>query len=65
MKAINARSPLDSFGIWMLGPALLKYGTHEQKLEHPAQDRARRDPLVSGLFRTRRRLRPGLAAHQG
>ena len=33
MKAINARSPLDSFGIWMLGPALLKYGTHEQKLE--------------------------------
>ncbi len=34
MKAINARSPLDSFGIWMLGPALLKFGTHEQKLEH-------------------------------
>ncbi|WP_440959906.1 acyl-CoA dehydrogenase family protein [Oceanicaulis sp. LC35] len=33
LKAINARSPLDSFGIWMLGPALLKYGTHEQKLE--------------------------------
>jgi acyl-CoA dehydrogenase len=34
MKAISARSPLDSFGIWMLGPALLKFGTHEQKLEH-------------------------------
>ncbi len=34
LKAINARSPLDSFGIWMLGPALLKFGTHEQKLEH-------------------------------
>ena len=33
LKAINARSPLDSFGIWMLGPALLKYGTHEQKLK--------------------------------
>lgn len=32
MRAINARSPLESFGIWMLGPALLKYGTHEQKL---------------------------------
>ena len=31
MKRINARSPLESFGIWMLGPALLKYGTHEQK----------------------------------
>ena len=32
MSAIGARSPLESFGIWMLGPALLKYGTHEQKL---------------------------------
>jgi len=34
MRNINARSPLESFGIWMLGPALLKYGTHEQKLHH-------------------------------
>lgn len=34
MKRIRARSPLTSFGIWMLGPALLKFGTHEQKLEH-------------------------------
>ncbi len=31
MKAVKAPSPLESFGIWMLGPALLKYGTHEQK----------------------------------
>jgi acyl-CoA dehydrogenase len=31
---INARNPLNSFGISMLGPALLKYGTEEQKLEH-------------------------------
>jgi alkylation response protein AidB-like acyl-CoA dehydrogenase len=31
MQAIGARSPLDSFGIWMLGPALLKFGTEEQK----------------------------------
>ncbi len=31
MKAIRAASPLDSFGIWMLGPALLKYGTTAQK----------------------------------
>ena len=31
MKAIGARSPLSSFGIWMLGPALLKYGTEAQK----------------------------------
>ena len=34
MKAIGARAPLESFGITMLGPALLKYGTHEQKAEH-------------------------------
>ncbi|NNL90434.1 MAG: acyl-CoA dehydrogenase [Marinicaulis sp.] len=33
MRAMGARSPLESFGIWMLGPALLKYGTHEQKLK--------------------------------
>ena len=31
MAAIGARSPLMSFGISMLGPALLKYGTEEQK----------------------------------
>lgn len=34
MKRIGARTPLTSFGIWMLGPALLKFGTEEQKLEH-------------------------------
>ncbi|MBV8971858.1 MAG: acyl-CoA dehydrogenase family protein [Sphingomonadaceae bacterium] len=34
MRRIRARPPLSSFGIWMLGPALLKYGNEEQKLEH-------------------------------
>jgi len=34
MRAIGARSPLSSFGIWMLGPALLKYGNEAQKQEH-------------------------------
>lgn len=34
MKRINARNPLSSFGIWMLGPALLKFGTDAQKAEH-------------------------------
>jgi alkylation response protein AidB-like acyl-CoA dehydrogenase len=34
LRAINARSPLDSFGIWMLGPALLKYGSEEQKKKY-------------------------------
>ena len=31
---INARKPLSNFGISMLGPALLAFGTHEQKLMH-------------------------------
>ena len=34
MRAINCRMPLYSFGIWMLGPVLLKYGSEEQRLEH-------------------------------
>jgi hypothetical protein len=34
MAAIGARPPLVSFGISMLGPALLKYGTDAQKKEH-------------------------------
>jgi alkylation response protein AidB-like acyl-CoA dehydrogenase len=34
IAAIGARQPLSSFGISMLGPALLKYGTEEQKKEH-------------------------------
>ncbi len=34
MARINARTPLDSFGISMLGPALLQFGTEEQKLDH-------------------------------
>ncbi|WP_371395387.1 acyl-CoA dehydrogenase family protein [Fretibacter rubidus] len=34
MKRIDARSPLSSFGIWMLGPALLHFGSEEQKKEY-------------------------------
>ncbi len=34
MRRANCRSPLASFGIWMLGPALLKFGSEAQKLEH-------------------------------
>lgn len=34
MRAIGARSPLSSFGIWMLGPALLKFGSEEQKMRY-------------------------------
>ena len=34
MRRISACSPLDSFGISMLGPALLEFGNEEQKQEH-------------------------------
>lgn len=34
MARINARLPLSSFGIWMLGPALLQFGTEEQKVHY-------------------------------
>ena len=34
MASLEARMPLGSFGIWMLGPALLEFATEEQKLEH-------------------------------
>jgi len=37
MRALQCRPPLTSFGIWMLGPALLKFGTEAQKLEHLPQ----------------------------
>jgi acyl-CoA dehydrogenase len=31
MRRLDAQSPLASFGVWMLGPALLAFGTEEQK----------------------------------
>ncbi|WP_394694566.1 acyl-CoA dehydrogenase family protein [Hyphobacterium sp.] len=37
LSRIKARPALISFGIWMLGPALLKYGTEEQKKHYLPQ----------------------------
>ena len=34
LRRINARAPLFSFGLWMLGPVLLEYANEEQKKEH-------------------------------
>jgi len=34
MRRLECRPPLLSFGIWMLGPVLLEYGTEAQKQEH-------------------------------
>ncbi|PHR62482.1 MAG: acyl-CoA dehydrogenase [Robiginitomaculum sp.] len=44
MARISARPPLQSFGIWMLGPALLKFGSEEQKKEYLP-------PIVRGEIR--------------
>jgi alkylation response protein AidB-like acyl-CoA dehydrogenase len=34
MRRIGARRPLDSLGLWMLGPALLEFGDEAQKRQH-------------------------------
>jgi acyl-CoA dehydrogenase len=34
MRKLGCRAPLIGHGLWMLGPALLEHGTHEQKLQH-------------------------------
>ena len=42
MAALKCRPPLQSFGIWMLGPALLQYGSEEQKRDTCRRSRAAR-----------------------
>ncbi|MBV1934624.1 MAG: acyl-CoA dehydrogenase family protein, partial [Parvibaculaceae bacterium] len=37
LRAIKARPALMSFGIWMLGPALLEFASEEQKLKYLPQ----------------------------
>jgi alkylation response protein AidB-like acyl-CoA dehydrogenase len=37
LARLNAPTPLESFGLWMLGPALLAFGTHAQKLHYLPQ----------------------------
>ena len=63
LAAGHYRPPLASFGIWMLGPVLLEYANEAQKREHLPKIIQRRDPLVPGLFRAGRRLRPRQPGH--
>ena len=44
MAKIKARRPLNSFGIDMLGPALIKFGSEELKMQHLP-------PIVRGEIR--------------
>src|SRR5260370_20588899 len=57
MSAIGARQPLTSFGISMLGPALLKYGTDAQKKGHLPKITAGAAPWGAGRPRARDRAR--------
>ena len=34
LHRIKARQPLNSFGIWMLAPCIIEFGSEEQKMEH-------------------------------
>ncbi len=62
MRALGLPPPLASFGIWMLGPGAAEVRQRGAEARAPAEDRARRDPLVPGLLRAGRRLGPRLAA---
>ncbi|MCC5812167.1 MAG: acyl-CoA dehydrogenase family protein [Ectothiorhodospiraceae bacterium] len=44
MARIRARPPLHSFGVWMIGPAILKFGSEELKRQHLP-------PIVRGEIR--------------
>lgn len=44
MARIQARPPLNSFGVWMIGPALLKFGSEALKHQHLP-------PIVRGEIR--------------
>ena len=52
-----------SFNMNMIGPTLIAFGTRGAEAPFPAKDRAHGLLVLPGLFRTRRRLGPGRAAH--
>ena len=63
-RSRSCARPLIGFGLEMIGPLLLQSGNEEQKREHLPRIVARRDPLVPGLLRAGRRLRPGRACRR-
>ena len=62
LVALKLPPPLVGFGLAMIGPTLLEFGTRGAEARAPAEDRARRDPLVPGLLGAGRRLGPRLPA---
>ena len=63
MSRIRARSPLQSFGIWMLGPALLEFASEEQKLHYLPQI-ARGEIRGAKVIQSRFWFRPGRPSNQ-
>ena len=64
LARINARPALVSFGISMLGPVLLEYGTEKQKQEHiPKTDIELFDQINKDVYRTRREETEFFARH--
>lgn len=58
LRRIRARPPILSEGLWMIGPCHPAVRVRRAEAGASAQDRARPDPLVPGLFGTGRRIRP-------
>jgi alkylation response protein AidB-like acyl-CoA dehydrogenase len=44
MRALGCRDPLKSFGLWMLGPVVLEFGSEQQRMRHLP-------PIVRGEIR--------------
>ena len=61
MMALKVAPPLMGMGLSMIGPTLLVLGTEAQKREYLPKICQRRAPLVPGLLRAGRRLRPRFA----
>ena len=62
MRAHRRRSPLDSFGIWMLGPALLQLRHRGAEAEHLPKIARGEIRWCQGYSEPGRRVRPGVAA---
>ncbi len=59
----NAPAKVNHFGEELLGPTLIAFGTPEQQQRFLPRITRRHRTVVAGLFRTRRRQRPGQRVH--
>ena len=63
-ESAEAGAPrLIPFGLKMVAPVLMAFGTPAQQQQVPAADSVERGLVVSGIFGTRRRLRSRLASY--